>query len=310
MKNSTRMILIVICFILVIFLIGVLVWGIVARDFEYGGKRKIVKEEHYDITEIDSIIITTRSADIKFYDTDGNDVRIVQKMGRKANKRDLFQTQNHGGILEIEETSGRGSFCIGFCFMKNSDYEIYLPSSYQKKIIVKTASGDVDISLKNELLKQVEITTTSGDIHLKSKLILDRITLKSTSGDIQAVELNSSAIYMGTVSGDIETEALDGNIEIKTTSGDIETHYVKGSVQIKTVSGEVEIDDFVILGESKITTTSGDIDVVLDSASSCKMSADSVSGDIRFPHSESVIGDGTHLLYFKTVSGDIQVTNR
>ncbi len=307
MKDSTRIILIVICFILVLFLIGVLVWGIVMGDFDYNGNQKIVKEEHFDMESVDEITITTRSSDIHFLETEEKEIRIVQKKSGKVKENDLFQVRNHGGVLEIEEGRNQNGFCIGFCFGRSSDYEIYIPNSYQKKMSIKTASGDVLVRLGAESFSQFHVITVSGDIHINSRVTSDSISLKSTSGDIDTAYLNGSSIYMGTVSGDIENETLEGSIEIKTTSGDVENHFVKGSTQISSVSGEVEIDDFMIEGESKITSTSGDIDVVLNRESSVKMSADSVSGDIHFPHSESVVGEGIYSLYFKTVSGDISV---
>ena len=148
----------------------------------------------------------------------------------------------------------------------------------------------------------------SGDIKLKGKISTNNINMKTTSGDIEMNFLNSTSIEINSVSGDIDSRTIEGKeTKINTTSGDIELEWIKSEVEVISVSGDVELDHFSPIGNSNFKTTSGEIEVMLDKKASVKLHGDSVSGDIRFPHSESILGSGENSISFKTVSGDINV---
>lgn len=287
MKDSTRIVLIVICLIFIILLIGFMIWGIGRGDFTDMRSFKIVKEETYKVDDIEELYLKLKSSDVIFYENSENKIRIVEKANKKIKENKLFSSSISHGVLEIEEQSS--NFCIGFCFFRDTTYEIYLPITYDKKINVKTASGDIEFFIENESLSDLKLITVSGDIKIKRPINANNAYLKATSGDIETTHL------------------ITNEMKIETVSGDVESSKIEGQIEISTVSGDIEIDDFNILGDSKIKSTSGDIDIHFNQNASCKLSADSVSGDIRFPNAESIVGDGKYSLSLKTVSGDIKV---
>lgn len=295
--------LIVICLILIIFLVSILVWGIRMKDFNFSKSYEVVKEETYSVDEIKEIEVLSRSADIVVYKTTDNNIKVVQKSSSKNTKR-LFESSSSNGILKIDGRESTKNFCIGFCFW-DVVLEIYIPSIYENDIKIETASGDITIELEN--LSKLKANTASGDIELKRSLIAEEVDLKSISGDIETVIIQASNISIESTSGDIESTRLEENIYLKTISGKIECDNIKGEATISTVSGDIDIDYFNIIGNSKITSTSGDIEISLSNDSSVRMSGNSVSGDIRFPNSESIINDGIYSLYLKTISGDIDI---
>lgn len=273
------------------------------KDFNFSKSYEVVKEEKYSVDEIKEIEVLSRSADIVVYKTTDNNIKVVQKSSSKNTKR-LFESSSSNGILKIDGRESTKNFCIGFCFW-DVVLEIYIPSIYENDIKIETASGDITIELEN--LSKLKANTASGDIELKRSLIAEEVDLKSISGDIETVIIQASNISIESTSGDIESTRLEENIYLKTISGKIECDNIKGEATISTVSGDIDIDYFNIIGNSKITSTSGDIEISLSNDSSIKMSADSVSGDIRFPNSESIINDGIYSLYLKTISGDIDI---
>lgn len=304
MKNSTKIILIVVCLILALSLIVILIQGILYGDTFYEGELKLIKEELVSLESIHEIDVQDNLADIHIYSTDESNLRIVQRARRKIKEKDQFQTTIDDDVLKIKGKK-KINFCIGFCFFPSNSYDIYIPSSYQEKITLQTSSGDIVLDFSK--FSQVRLKTVSGDIKIKNQLVADDIQLKTTSGDIVGSEIKGLLIQMNTVSGDMEIEKMEGSVTLKTTSGDIENDWLQGELDVSTVSGDIEFDHLNLLGNSKLKSTSGDIDLTLDSNSSIKMSADSVSGDIRFPHAESIVGAGDHTLSMKTVSGDIRV---
>lgn len=305
MEKSTRIMLIVICIILVIFLIGVLIWGITMKDFDYSKNYEVVKEEVFGVEEIDKIEVLSRSADITFYETEENNIKVVQKMKRKKDEKRLFKSSNENGTLKIDGRESTRNFCIGFCFFGDVMLEVYVPSMYEGGISAESASGD--IAINSEKLSEINAKTASGDIEMKRNVNANEVKLRSISGDIEVGSIKAKNISIETTSGDIETNSLEGDIYVKTVSGEVESTSINGIVDIATTSGDIDVDYFNIIGDSKIHSTSGDVDVILSNESSVRMSADSVSGDIRFPHSESIFNDGKYSLNFKTVSGDITV---
>lgn len=273
------------------------------KDFNFSKSYEVVKEETYSVDEIKEIEVLSRSADIVVYKTTDNNIKVVQKSSSKNTKR-LFESSSSNGILKIDGRESTKNFCIGFCFW-DVVLEIYIPSIYENDIKIETASGDITIELEN--LSKLKANTASGDIELKRSLIAEEVDLKSISGDIETVIIQASNISIESTSGDIESTRLEENIYLKTISGKIECDNIKGEATISTVSGDIDIDYFNIIGNSKITSTSGDIEISLSNDSSVRMSGNSVSGDIRFPHSESIINDGIYSLYLKTISGDIDI---
>lgn len=303
-----KIILITICLILIVFLIGILIWGIALGDFHDGTGLKVIKEEEFTEEEIEELLITTRFSDVRFYKSEDHMIRIVEKARKNKKEKESTKISNDNGILKVDGKTNSRNFCIGFCFFNGSIYEIYLPESYHKKITVETTSGEITFDQTEQQLSDLNIVTTSGDIDLNSQLKIENVTLKSTSGDIYTQFLASSIISMKTVSGDIENESIDAvDVKLKSTSGDIKNTWLRGGIECSTISGNIKLNYFDITGKSTMNSTSGDIKIVLEQKSSCKMKADSVSGDIHFPHSESIINEGTHSLHFKTVSGDINV---
>lgn len=306
MKDSTRIILVIICIVLVIFLISVLTWGILFKENIFEGDLRMVKEEEYLLEDIKKIIVTTPRADVQVFRTDEDKIKIIEKASRKVKEKDLFLSSIKDDTLEI--TDQRRNFCFGFCFLPSIVYEIYIPNSYQKQITIKTTSGDIEVNAEEEKYQDMDLISVSGDIKLKGKILTNNMNLKTTSGDIEIDALNSTSIQINSVSGDIDSRTIEGKeTKIKTTSGDIELGWINGEIEVVSVSGDVGLDYFSPLGNSNIKTTSGEIEVMLDKNASVKMHADSVSGDIRFPNSESILGSGEHSISFKTVSGDIKV---
>jgi DUF4097 and DUF4098 domain-containing protein YvlB len=125
-----------------------------------------------------------------------------------------------------------------------------------------------------------------------------RLILESTSGDIQARDVNGPADIQ-TTSGDISLRGASGHIEISTTSGDIEASGLRGDIELSAVSGEFEIQD--IEGTVRVETVSSDI--VLRNVRVREATAETVSGEIIFDG--TVARDGRY--DFRSHSGTVTV---
>ncbi len=125
-----------------------------------------------------------------------------------------------------------------------------------------------------------------------------RIILESTSGDIQARDVNGPA-EVQTTSGDIVLQGANGHIEISTTSGDIEASKLRGDIEVAAVSGEFDVED--VEGTIRVETVSSDI--VLRNIRVREATAETVSGEIVFDG--GIARDGRY--DFRSHSGNVTV---
>lgn len=100
---------------------------------------------------------------------------------------------------------------------------------------------------------------------------------------------------VGTGSGDVEIDRIDGTTEIRSGSGDVTVRVLGGSTRIKSGSGDVRIDG----AESDLVVTSGSGDVVVGAARG-PLAVKTGSGNVEVAGLEQD-------LTFATGSGDLRV---
>ena len=144
----------------------------------------------------------------------------------------------------------------------------------------KTTSGDLKLDKLNS--RAVELETTSGDIQI-TQMVAEESVIKASSGDIRLEQVNVSEMVLQNSSGDIELTHLNGQkVELTSVSGDIELDGVRGEKwKAETSSADVElsgseVEQLEVLSSSggvegdyyaqnsRIKTSSGDIDVRLN----------------------------------------------
>ena len=148
-------------------------------------------------------------------------------------------------------------------------------------------------------------------------------------------------LHVGTVSGDVHADHLEGDLTIRSVSGDVSLDGGRGpTVDLETVSGNVELLDInskevsghTISGEITFrgpileggsydfATTSGDIRAVLPERPSATLSAATFSGGFssdlpvnedssrRHRHRyDATWGSGSAKLYMESLSGDLSI---
>lgn len=128
---------------------------------------------------------------------------------------------------------------------------------------------------------RVELTTASGSIS-----VLDLggdVSIRSASGDLTLRDVR--AVDIDTASGDIAIDRFSGTGRIRTASGD---------AHIGTGSAPLGVFDF--------SSSSGELALSGRCAAGCKLSARTVSGDVRFTPE----GERSYKVLFHSQSGDLQ----
>jgi len=290
MKNNKALIItnIIILSCIVISLLIFMIFGMRGEISFIGNSKKLVLTKIFDNSNFDNIKIDVKSYDIKLVESASEKFE-VEVYGNKKTKNNI-EISDSNGILKIKQI--KSSICIGLCF-GSSNIILKVPKSYQNVYNINTISGEIvsKISFHSE---NNRVTSTSGDIELQE---VTSGKIKSTSGDIEVLSLDDGSV--STTSGDIEINFLK-NGNVSSTSGDVEIENFKGYGELETTSGDINVDRFEILGNTSISSTSGEIKIKL--INEAYITAESVSGDKNIRASR-----GEYDLRLKTISGDITV---
>lgn len=208
------------------------------------------------------------------------------------------------GKLTVKQTDSRKWYdFIGISWgLDEISVTLYLPNAAYNELYIKTVSGDIDmpdnlnfgnstlISTSGDIECNADISgeltakTTSGDLEISGDIQGDA-AVTSTSGDVKLEDMTSAALTAGSTSGNVELERVNttGECILKTTSGDIIFDNCDAeTLNLKSTSGDIN---------GKILTVKN-------------FSADTVSGDIDIPNSDTSAGE----CVAKTTSGDIKIS--
>jgi lia operon protein LiaG len=146
--------------------------------------------------------------------------------------------------------------------------------------------------------------------------------LATASGDI-AVTGVKGTVNLRSASGDLTARQISGKLDVNTTSGDVKLGQLVGSVVAKSVSGDVEVNLELLQGSDPFSfkSVSGDIIIEAPANLDAEIEMKTLSGDMStdFPltiqsaqfgsqkGATGRIGQGTHKIEVKTVSGDVRL---
>lgn len=257
--------------------------GMSLVGFDLRTLRPIYTAETVYIEEaFDAVSVDTVEHDVRFILTEDETCKLVYT---KTDRLSLHAAVENG-TLRITRQDRRAWYeKIGFFYGK-FELTVYLPRAAYKTLFAKSTSGDVEVPL-GFLAGKAELASTSGDVRFYGNA--ETLVVKSTSGDVKicgdGVQKNSS-IHASTVSGDILFDA------IRTTV----------SLYAESTSGDIVFAHAVAVANAECKTVSGDIRGTL--AEAMRFTADTVSGSIRLPDSDSAGGT----FRAKTTSGDVSIS--
>ncbi len=188
-------------------------------------------------------------------------------------------------------------------------------------IRVEDAGGPVELhSTSGDLFGRglaadAMLQSVSGDVRATS--IAGRAEGRSTSGDIRVADV-AGALTLSSVSGDVGVRGARGGLKVGTTSGDVVARDVTGPCVASVSSGDVDVEFTGTVGESEISSASGDVTVRLSPQARCNLELRTGSGTIemRVPlrvksvsrHLVSgTVGGGGASVRVRTSSGEVLV---
>ncbi len=156
------------------------------------------------------------------------------------------------------------------------------------EIVFKGVSSDIQVKSVNG---DLDIHTISGNVVVErstdgANSLRNKVSIETVSGEIKTTAL-SGQLALTTVSGSIDDTASKGQIKYQTVSGDIKGESAAGSVKANAISANVELTLHAV-SELKLSTVSGDVECDLGVADNGIIKASSVSGDLIFALPEGV----------------------
>ncbi len=278
MKNKNYMIAkISILAVIAVVLIGILVFLLIdgtRYHWKWNFKKDqiMIYEKTYAPLELDQINIDVTSTDITVKPSQDDQIHITI-YGEKEEEATSKLENNQLTIIK----NSKNHLCFGFCFANNNEIILSLPSEIVTTLNFKTASGDIWIGNFDHVSLDAE--TSSGDIEFDT---VKQANLKTQSGDMEGKNIEN-------VNGD-------------TSSGSIHFSRIVGYTNLKTSSGDIQLNDFQILKNSNIVTSSGDVTVF--HITDCYINTKTRSGDVHIKENNRFLEIE---LQIETSSGDIDV---
>ena len=141
-------------------------------------------------------------------------------------------------------------------------------------------SPDLVIEVPETTLKELNVKTTSGSVEAKELNCLDT-TLKVTSGRIEAGG-NLGDLNISSTSGSVQinSNTVAQNAEIYATSGGIEAEgFTAASLDVSSSSGSIKFRGVTAVGDMKVKCTSGSLK--LEGVDAANYDLQTTSGSIR-----------------------------
>ena len=241
------------------------------------------------IGEAGSLTVRVAQLDVEVVAVDGDVARVRGADG--AGLPDGLEVDRGDGSLEIRQQNRFGI-----------------------DLVVGRRSSPTKLSIEVPAGAAVTVATASGDVRAAN--LRGPVRTKTTSGDVLLVDL-AGDVQVETVSGDVAIR-LDGpsGLAVKSVSGD---SIVEGGrvdhFAYQSTSGDLWLKSELGDGPHAIATVSGDATVT--TRNGIRVAAQTVTGDLssELPHTSEgragrrslVIGEGSKIVQFRSVSGDLRV---
>lgn len=85
------------------------------------------------------------------------------------------------------------------------------------------------------------ILMRSVSANLSSRGVRGEVEARTTSGDVEILDAVRKVIG-GSISGSVKVRHIEGDVQAESVSGDVEVREVNGDVDVETVSGELRVD--------------------------------------------------------------------
>jgi len=281
-------------------------------------------EQTFPLAEEGSVSVENVAGEILIHAWDEDEVKMVAtKWVRAFTKK---RAQELLEVIEINITANEDQIDIDTEFpwwnqldptsSARVDYELWVPPSAQ--VSAQSVSGSIQVV---ERENDVWAKTTSGTLEIEG--IVGNVEAKTTSGAIEVRDVEGESIVADSTSGKVTLDKVEGIIEAHSVSGRVNIEDSKGAAKsVRTTSGGIWVELKEVtetVSRMLLTSTSGDVTLLLPKDISADIDVQTTSGRIRSEFKilvegeiekrslRGTIGEGGIKITLKTTSGDISL---
>ncbi|OBG22111.1 DUF4097 family beta strand repeat-containing protein [Mycobacterium sp. 852002-51057_SCH5723018] len=170
---------------------------------------------------------------------------------------------------------------------------------------LQASLGSADLRAAGEF-RDVRIATASGDVQIDA--VTGNIKATNSSGSFTVHTVHGNA-WIATASGEVSVGELDGDLKFKAAGGSLTVRRLSGHLKAHTASGSVEVAAAVRGGVSA-HTSSGEVTVGVAEGTAARLDivtgSGAVSNDLQASDGPHQ-GDETLVLQVRSGSGDVSV---
>ena len=246
-------------------------------------------------------------------------VQVTGSLGKGVEKLDISGDERSLDI-QVRYPNSRGGWNLWGRDDNRAEptvLEIMLPQ--RASVEIESVSADVDV--QQVAGRKLEVSSVSGAVVVTASSpheasfenVSGDTTLRITSAKVNAQSVSGDLHLSGGLTGDIDLEAVSGNLELGAKDLD--------RLEVSTVSGDAILSAGLRAGGTiKAETLSGELKLQMPRATGAKLHVETFSGDIRSPSGhvdreehgpgaslDTTIGDGRARIDLESFSGDVQL---
>jgi len=220
--------------------------------------------------------------------------------------RDRITVSADRQVVTVKASNRRG-------MTQSVDYDITVPKSMALALSgtytdIKVTGVEAEITAETV---QGEITVTGGSGYVSLKSVQGAVTLEGCRGRIELSSVNEGVTVHG-CNGDINAETVNGDIEL--------TGIESSAVDVSTVNGDVTFEGtFRDAGRYRLSTHDGDVAVTIPARTNASVTVSTLNGDFEscFPvqltgmtpkHRFTItLGTGSANVELESFNGDIKL---
>jgi hypothetical protein len=248
----------------------------------------------HDIGEEGTLAIRLPAGSVELHGIDGTTTTVRDLDGHSLDDR--FVVDRRPDRLDLRP---RDRASLGLAFLRGDHGRARLRLDVPRRAAVSVESASAGIEAEG-IEREQRYRTASGSIRVTGA---GTLTLDSVSGDVRVDARGAIDLAGRVVSGEVEVHG--GQLRsavITTTSGDVLLDAEltgHGPYSIQSVSGDARVRASGSL-RVEVQTLTGQIEGAVAAA---------FGGRGRRGRGDFVLGDGRHLLTFKSVSGDLRISD-
>lgn len=211
---------------------------------------KVIYEKEFDLNNIENINIKQDVGDVVIKETSNNNIKVI---AYGEDDRDIIVDLNDNS-LKVDYTKQKKFVFFNFRNFKN-DIIIYIPSSYNNEIKIKSDLGNCKIdNLENATL---DIDCDAGNVEIEK---IKNAKVKCDLGQVEIKEISNKC--------DIDVDSGNVKIEKLFIQEDSKIKADLGNVDINEIN-DIYIDANVDLGKLNISSNNRNSDIKLKIECNC-----------------------------------------